>query len=268
MIGKQLVLPLQKVIESNLLSRAKWKPASIWEARIVALIASKIQYDDEDFYSYKILLSELGVDKKLSGFQYEEIKKALLRLKKAEIYIQGQGRDFIAYSIFSKVGYQNGELLAEFHPDLKPHYLQLKSHFTQYQLLELLILPSTYSQVIFRYLMSWKSCSENIINLIELYELLNVPETLRKYTDFKRFVLDKAHRDINEKTSLNYEWEPLKIKNKVTALRFTFSRTKQNKIINKRTKELTDKFISAQARPGETWEEARERLSNKNKQLF
>ena len=33
---------------------------------------------------------------------------------------------------------------------------------------------------------------------------------------------------------------------------------------NKRTKELTDKFIQDQARPGETWDEARARLSNKN----
>ena len=31
---------------------------------------------------------------------------------------------------------------------------------------------------------------------------------------------------------------------------------------------LTDKFISEQARPGETWEEARNRLSNKNQTLF
>ena len=94
--------------------------------------------------------------------------------------------------------------------------------------------------------------------------MASASETLRKYTDFKRFVLDKAHRDINEKTSLNYEWEPLKTKNKVTALRFIFSKGKQNKITNKRTKELTDKFIQDQARPGETWDEARARLSNKN----
>ena len=35
-------------------------------------------------------------------------------------------------------------------------------------------------------------------------------------------------------------------------------------IVQKETiKKLTDKFIAEQARPGETWEEARERLSNR-----
>ena len=38
-----------------------------------------------------------------------------------------------------------------------------------------------------------------------------------------------------------------------------------NKTITKeiKIKKLTDKFIAEQARPGETWEEARERLSNR-----
>jgi hypothetical protein len=49
----------------------------------------------------------------------------------------------------------------------------------------------------------------------------------------------------------------------VTANRFIFSHEKKSITKEIKIKKLTDKLIAEQARPGETWEEARERLSNR-----
>jgi len=224
MADKQLMLPGTIVKKSNAIARAR-SNFSVLESRIVALVATKVHIDDIDFNMYEIPLTELGVEeKKLSGDQYAEIKKALLKLKKAEIYIQGEGRNFAAYSVFSKVMYKNGVLSARFDPDLKPHFLQLKKNFTEYNLMDYLMLSSTYSQKLFEFLKSWASCNEHTETILDLFKLLNVPESLQRYPDFKRYVLEKAHKDINTKTSLSFEWEAIKTKNKVTSIQFIFSK--------------------------------------------
>ena len=179
--------------------------------------------------------------------------------------------DWTKYNVFSRCRFRKKEGILElgFHPDLIPHYLQLKKNFVQYNLIEYLTLSSLYSQKVFEILKSWANRSEITILIPELHVALSVPESLRiDFAAFRRRALEKAYKDINEKTSLRYEWEAIKTKNKVTAIRFIFSQ-KDRMIVQKATiQKLTDKFIAEQARPGETWEEARDRLSNRNMKLF
>lgn len=226
MAEHQLALPGTIVKKSNAIARAQWQPQSIWEPRIVALVASKVRENDEDFYTYRISVTELtGVsDENLSGYQYQEIAKSIERLGKATIRIQGKNlRNFIQYTIFAKCGYEDGHLIAGFHPDLKPHFLNLKAQFTAYNLFEYLTLPSSYSQRIFEILKSWANAPEVIISMVELHNTLNTPESFRK--DFRQFrlrVLEKAHKDILEHTSLRFEWEPIKVGRSVEKIRFIF----------------------------------------------
>ena len=230
MATKQLPLQGELVKKSNAIARARWQPESIWEPRIVALVASKVRVDDEDFQTYRIPVAELAgcSDEQLSGFQYQEIRKGILHLAKATILIQGEKnpRNFMSYPIFSACGYEDGYLIARFDPDLKPHFLGLKGTFTEYSLMQFLTLPSAYSQQMFEFLKSWANVKsgEIIVSVAELHELLNTPESFRKnFTEFRRWVLEKAHKDIHGHTSLKFEWEPLKAGRSVEKIRFFFS---------------------------------------------
>lgn len=226
-MGKQLTLPGDIVKKSNAIARARWQPESIWEPRIVALVASKMRADDEDFQTYRIPISELaGVsDENLRGNQYQEIAKSIEHLGKATIRIEGsKPRNFRQYTIFSMCGYEDGCLIAGFHPDLKPHFLNLREQFTEYNLMQFLMLPSSYSQRMFEFLKSWSGKPEIIISISELHELLSTPPSFR--ADFKAFrirVLEKAHKDITEKTSFRFEWEPVKVGRSVEKIRFIFN---------------------------------------------
>lgn len=54
--------------------------------------------------------------------------------------------------------------------------------------------------------------------------MLDTPPSFR--ADFKAFrvrVIEKAHKDIQEKTSLRFEWEPVKAGRTVEAIRFLFA---------------------------------------------
>ena len=228
MAEKQIAFNGEIVKMSNALARAQWTPESIWEPRIVALVASKVRADDEDFLVYKIPVAELtGVsDENLRGNQYREIAKSIAHLGKAVVRIQGsKPRNFRQYNVFGMCGYEDGYLIARFDPDLKPHFLHLKEQFTAYKLLEYLSLPSIYSQKMFEILRSWADQPSSTIALAELHEMLNVPDSMRhNFGEFRRRVLEKAHKDISEKATLRYAWEPIKEGKAVTAIRFVFSR--------------------------------------------
>lgn len=228
MAMQQLPLPGEIVKKSNAIARAQWQPESIWEPRIVALVASKVRVDDEDFQIYRIPVAELvGVsDESLSGFQYQGIRKSIEHLGKATLRIEGnKPRSFRQYNIFSMCGYEDGYLIARFDPDLKPHFLGLKGTFTEYSLMQFLTLPSAYSQRIFEFLKSWANVKsgEIVVSVAELHELLNTPESFRKdFAAFRRFVLQKAHKDIHEKTTLRFEWQPVKAGRSVEKILFSF----------------------------------------------
>jgi plasmid replication initiation protein len=140
---------------------------------------------------------------------------------------------FQKYTLFSTIGYKDGVIFAKFHPDLRPFFLGLKSHFTKYDLREFLKLPSIYSQKLFEYLKSWDDCTERTEDIETIYVTLGVPESFCcNFKDFRRRVLDKAHRDISRLTSLRYEWEAIQ-KGKgrtspVTAIRFIFPSEEQD----------------------------------------
>lgn len=245
MATKHIAFQNEIVKKSNALIRGNWKPLSIWEPRIVALVASKVRESDEDFYMYKISVAELaGVnDDNLRGNQYQEIAKSIEHLGKAFVRIQGdKPRNFRVYSIFATCGYENGNLIAQFHPDLKPHFLNLGTHFTEYNFFEYLKLPSIYSQKIFELLKSWNDKPEITISVIDLHDMLSTPESFRKdFRNFRLRVLEKSYKDITEKTTLRYEWETIKQGRSVESVRFTFGKKRSLPVAKKKTDDAKEK---------------------------
>jgi plasmid replication initiation protein len=206
----------------NDLARAYWSTDSIWELRIISIVASLVQENDEDFCTYRVPLSMMGV--KNLGRNYDDIKRAILSLVKKVVVIKGERLNFMAYTIFDKCGYEDGYLVAGFHPDLKPFFQGLKKRFTLYKPDEILRLPSMYSQKLYMLLKSWANCPDVKIPLDELHNMLGVPDSLRnKYPDFRRKVLERAHNDIGEHTSLNFDWKPIKVSRAVSAIQFIFN---------------------------------------------
>lgn len=225
MAMRQLPLEGSVVKKSNALARARWSAESVWEPRLVALLASKVKQDDEDFQTYEIPITELiaYADKEASGKTYQELTKIIDNLMGRILTIYDE-KGWTKYTVFSKCRYisESGMLELRFDPDLKPHYLQLQKNFVKYNLLEFLTLPSIYSQRLFEILKSWDDKPEIEIPIKELHDMLDVPESLRaNFKDFRRRVLEKAHNDI---TSLEYEWEPIKKGRAVTAIRFIFAK--------------------------------------------
>ena len=223
MAQRQLVIPGPVVKKSNALARASWSVKSVYEPRLVALVASRVRADDQDFQDYEIPLSELlggAVDGRTRQLVSEVVEGLLGR-----ILTLPRPNGWAKCNVFSWCEYDSkaGCIRARFDPGLKEHYLGLQSHFTQYSLMEFLMLPSTYSQRLFEVLKSWSSLPEVVIDLSDLFEMLDVPSSHRSdFAAFRRRVLEKAHKDITSQTGLRYQWEPIKQGRAVAAIRFTF----------------------------------------------
>lgn len=238
-MAEEIILEATSIIKkSNILARASWSPDSVWESRIVAIIAAQVHKDDKDFLNYRIPIQELLAvsGKTNTGRVYEDLDrltdKAMTRLVKLK-----EGKRWIKYTLFSRCEYTEGtgNLLVQFHPDLKPHYLELQKHFTIYSLAEFLSLPSTYSQRIYEILRSWDDCVVTEINIDDLHEMLCTPVSMHKnFNEFKRRALDKAHKDITEKTQLKYEWEYIKKGRKVVKIRFVMGKKSVEEIQKKK----------------------------------
>jgi plasmid replication initiation protein len=212
------------VKESNAIARARIKPKteSVWDERIIAILAARIRSDDTEFKDQLIDISELP-EMESSHSQYAEIQKSIERLVQSYFEIKTK-RGIKAFPIFAMLGYEKGYLLGKFNPQLRDHFLTLREQFALRSLPEFRALSGTYAQMLFRYLNSWKAAGVVDVNIGELHDVLSVPESFRK--DFKEFrtrVLEPAHREITEKTSLAFTWEPIrKGLRKVDAVHFTF----------------------------------------------
>lgn len=247
-VQRQQVLPGPVVKKSNALARASWSVRSVYEPRMVALVASKVDPSDQDFQDYEISISDI-LGEADCGRSYKLLSEAVEGLLGRVVTLPKEN-GWSKSGIFSYCEYdgKKGVIRARFDPSLKEHYLNLKSHFTQYSLFEYLLLPSVYSQRLFELLKSWSNLPEIEITLSDLHNFLHVPEALHRYPDFRRRVLEKAHKDITSKTSLYYAWSPIKKGRAIKSILFTFSRAsaeqKTKKQASNKKNELLKKSVA------------------------
>lgn len=225
MAARQLPLPGKTVKKSNALCRASWSADGVWEARLIAIVASKVNVNDREFQEYEIPISEIFQGTHKDGDTYSRLDETTERLMNRLVRLPTEDGGVAKYNVFSKcvISPSRNYVIARFDPDLKPHFLQLRDRFTEMNLWEFLMLPSIYSQRIFEILKSWSDKPEITISLEELFDMLEVSGSMKRYPDFRRKVLEKAHKDIS-RTSLEYEWEPVKQGRAVIAIRFIFNK--------------------------------------------
>lgn len=244
MAAKEIALPGEIVKKSNALARARWYAESVWEPRLVALLASKVRTDDTEFQVYEIPVSEVMPERSKGGKDYREIESVVDKVMSRVLTIRDEnGRGWTKYNVFSRCRYRPLEGILElgFHPDLKPHYLNLQKYM-QYSLMDFMMLPSVYSQRIYEFLKSWDDKPETTISVSDLHEMLNTPESFRAdFAQFRRRVLDKAYVDITQKTKLCFEWEPIKQGRAVVSIRFTFGKKRSLPVAKKKTDDAKEK---------------------------
>ncbi len=112
-------------------------------------------------------------------------------------------------------------IICSFHPKLKPFLIHLKEKFTIYDLSIVTQFQSIYSIRIYQLLKQYLSIGKRTFEIGELREILGIDK--EKYTvfkDFRRYVIDQAKKELDEKADISFDIEKIRECRKIKWLKF------------------------------------------------
>lgn len=226
---------LQVVVKSNDLVQQTRYNLSLQEQKIILFVISKIKPTDEAFKEYVFDIKELcdvcGITHDKTNFTY--IKKSLQSIRDKSFWMKIDDRETVCSWILKPNLYPKssvvGVILDE---DLKPFLLQLREHFTSYELGCVLVMQSKYSIRLYEILKSYAYLEEIELSLVKIREQMMITK-YEKYQDFRRNVLEKAIDEINTYTDLNVSFTPVRQSRVIVGLRFCI-----------RTKSSVEQFVA------------------------
>ncbi len=201
------------VVKHNDLVEAKYR-LSLQEQRLIAFMCAEIKPEDEDFRSYRFKIKDFAELIGLEGQNYYSELRKITRHLISKVLTLKQGDKLIQVAWLSSAVYheKEGWVALKFAPELKPYLLKLKSYFTQYHLGEVLRLRSKYAFRLYELCKKNELLSKYKYKIEDLRELLGVKEgELKQWIHFKQRCLEKAIKEINEKTDLHVSYKAEKL---------------------------------------------------------
>jgi plasmid replication initiation protein len=211
------------ITKSNELIESTYK-LSLQEQRILLVMASKVQPNDETLKTYRFRARdfiEIIGNKKGTGF-YSYLKEIVNGLQTKVLTIKKDGKqrnyNWVITSIYEDM---EGSIQLQLHPELKGFFLELKEKFTSYQLENVVRLNSIYSIRIYELLKQYEKLKKRKLTIDELRHYLAIdPSKYKQYGHFKSKVLLVAQDEINKKTDIKFEFIEFKTGRKITAIEF------------------------------------------------
>ena len=207
-------------IQSNALIHARYEMTAL-QKKVLLLLISKIQPDDDDFKAYRIRAKDFLEAADLKSTQiYSKLKVATEGLLSKVFYIK-KPTGVLQITILSSAEYFEGRGLMElcFDPKLKPYLLQLKEQFTIMPLKQVLSLRSVYSIRIYEMLQQFKSTGFFITKVDDLKYKLGLEDKYKSYNLFKKNVILQAQKELS-KTDMAFTFKEIKEGRKVDRISF------------------------------------------------
>ncbi len=222
----------QLIVKSNNLVEASYR-LSLQEQRILFIIISMIKPEDQDFETYKIEIQNFMRLVGVTGHsKYEEMKTLTKKLRERTLVIKNLNEDtetqvgwVSSFKYFNREGYVQARL----DPELKPYFLNLKERFTQYQLENIIRLKSPYSIRIYELLKQYQRIGERYFTVAAIKKTLGIQaDEYKLYGHFKDRVLNRAKKEIPQKTDIRFNFKEQKEGRKVVGIYFFIKANKQD----------------------------------------
>lgn len=217
------------VVKANELIQKSRFSLSLQQQKIILYLISQIQPRDEEFKQYEFSIPDFcktcGIDD-TSGKNYKSLKQALKDIRDKSLWITlPDGRETIVSWIEKAyINSKSGTVQVKLDEDMKPFLLQLKSNFTQYELIWTLNFRSKYSIRLYELIKSihYKELETYVkeVQLDKLKQLLDA-QGYKTFCDFHSRVLKPAVKEINEFSDKTLSYELIKQSRTVVAVSFT-----------------------------------------------
>jgi len=213
-----------KVIKSNDLIQKSRFQLSTQEQKIILYLISKITPDDVELKEHDFEIREFykicGI-KEIDGSAYKYLKQNLQKLRDRSFWVaQEDGSETLfSWLDWVTINQKSGTVIIKLNEKMKPYLLELKSKFTQYELIHTLAMRSQYAIRLYEILKSYEYKQRWLITTDELKRLLSA-ENYERYADFKRRVLNIAVREINDLSDIFVSYKPIKSSRKYVKIEF------------------------------------------------
>ena len=191
------------------------------EIDIVLTLLTAITKEDKDFKDYQFTIEELS---KKTGRKWhsKQLEETIVGLMSKPIKLPANNkRGFEVVGWFSYFKYEdNGLITCRFDKALKPYLIEISGTRVLADFRHLLPIKSGYSKRVYLLLKEYDKIGIRTFNVEELQEILQVPKSLKIYSNFNVKVLKRAETDINKFTDLEVKMSENKVGRKVTEVTF------------------------------------------------
>ncbi|GAA3932566.1 replication initiation protein [Hymenobacter algoricola] len=192
------------VVQHNALVNGRFD-LNTTETRLFLAMLAQIQRDDTSFGKCELRVQEL-LDS-TSSQNYGHIRKVLETFASRLVTLETLGPDgqriltqrtYSAIPLLARADYVEGEglLVLRFNDELQDYLLQLHSHFTKAQLVELMKLKSAVSSRIYWLLREYATFGKRTIALEELKAILGLSQGYDRFNNFRARVLERAKAEL------------------------------------------------------------------------
>lgn len=219
-----------QVVMSNDLIKSK-SNLSLNELKLLRLTIMQVIAEDKDLMTYQVNIIDLAKLLDISSSNiYRDIDEITTHLLQEIVFI-GDGNPKHKWKKFqwcSSCKYENGVITIKLHNNLKPYLLQLKKHYTQYMLQDILMLKTVYAVRIYELLReemkNQKVYADKTATIkLDLEMIRKATNTEDKYKTISMFrarVIDGAVKEINEKLGYYVTYELIKHSRKIVGFKF------------------------------------------------
>jgi plasmid replication initiation protein len=212
--------------QSNAITKARYEMSAL-EKNILYMVMSQIKKGDKTNI-YQVSANEI-MQKVGKELRYDDLREATRKLITRYFEAILPNGNLLQGTFVATAEYLTGKgvIEIELSEKIKPFYVELKEHFTTFQLDVALSLNGIYAKRLYEILSMYKNMDNKsfIITLTELKSLLGVfdPKTkkdkYKNFADFKKYVLG-AGSVINEKTDISFTYREIKLGRKVEKIEF------------------------------------------------
>lgn len=227
---KAIIIPDKNVKIANEFITAQYKLTLLQFKTFLAITTAYDQKNSRDFYNilkfeFQDLANSIGLNRE-TGYT-KKLEKILTQLSDAKMRIQKRfdadeekEQWIVGHFLSSIEAMGDGTIELIFDPKLIKYFTGLTEKYSYLEIQTLLAFSSIYSIRIFNLLKQYKT-KKKTFNIDKLKEMLLITDKYKNFSDFKRYVIEPAVKDINEHSTMkvSYETDGAKGK-KVTEITF------------------------------------------------
>ena len=267
----------EDIVKSNALIEAAYNPGNVYQMRLLLAALMQVKSGDKlDFRKNYVITANALADMTGSKAKnnYTELRNAAKELGKQviTIYEKPNGQvgkpDEIDISITSSCRYykNEGKVSLRFTEEITPYISDLKKRFTKYQAKYVMPMRSSYGIRLYELCLQWLG-DEREFEVNDFRLMFGLEKKYSNVSELKRNVIDRALNDINNYSDIRVKFGQRKSGRKVTHFQFIITRPVKHKEITQIPKPSFDDYVSQHARTGESWEQAKKRLTEEYRAL-